>query len=68
MCAYVGVTAISDAFFGAGDGPVWLSELTCRGNESNLLECPYPGSVGASNCAHALDASVVCQRRECNYI
>ena len=63
-----GTTAISDAFFGAGSGPVWLAELTCVGNETNLLGCPFPDSVGASNCAHALDASVICQRRESNFL
>ena len=58
-----GVTAISDAFFGLGTGQVLLSDLGCRGNETNLLECPFPVGVGANNCAHQADASVICEAR-----
>ena len=63
-CLDSGVTAISDAFFGVGSGPVLLEGLSCIGNETNLLQCTYAGAIGSSNCAHILDASVVCERRQ----
>ena len=64
---HAGATAVSDAFFGPGTGQVLLSDLTCTGNETTLLECPAPGPIGGVNCAHTLDVSVICQRRECEF-
>ncbi|XP_027715901.1 soluble scavenger receptor cysteine-rich domain-containing protein SSC5D isoform X2 [Vombatus ursinus] len=47
------------AFFGEGTGPVWLSELDCRGSESRLSLCRHRGWK-AHICSHEEDAGLVC--------
>ncbi|XP_072298074.1 scavenger receptor cysteine-rich type 1 protein M130-like isoform X2 [Eucyclogobius newberryi] len=47
------------AFFGQGDGNIWLDDLNCLGNESSLLHCQHP-SFGENNCGHGEDAGVIC--------
>ncbi|XP_039456307.1 deleted in malignant brain tumors 1 protein-like [Oreochromis aureus] len=47
------------AYFGAGTGQIWLSGLTCSGNESSLTECQHSG-FGSNTCEHGQDAAVIC--------
>uniref|UniRef100_A0A3B4AZ11 SRCR domain-containing protein n=1 Tax=Periophthalmus magnuspinnatus TaxID=409849 RepID=A0A3B4AZ11_9GOBI len=47
------------AFFGQGDGNIWLDDLNCLGNESSLVHCQHP-SFGENNCGHGEDAGVIC--------
>ena len=48
------------AFFGQGDGPIWLNYLRCTGNERSwLLDCAAR-SIGSYNCGHSDDIGVVC--------
>ncbi|XP_077770359.1 soluble scavenger receptor cysteine-rich domain-containing protein SSC5D isoform X6 [Canis aureus] len=53
------LAAPGGAFFGEGAGPVWLSELACRGSEGQLELCPHRGWK-AHICSHEEDAGVVC--------
>ena len=53
------IDAKSTAFFGEGAGPVWLSNLQCSGNESDISECSHSG-WGLQNCGHNRDVGVVC--------
>lgn len=53
------LAAPGGAFFGEGTGPVWLSELNCRGNEGQLGICPHRGWK-AHICSHEEDAGIVC--------
>ncbi|XP_059108496.1 soluble scavenger receptor cysteine-rich domain-containing protein SSC5D [Peromyscus eremicus] len=53
------LAAPGGAFFGEGTGPVWLSELACRGSEGQLGTCPHRGWK-AHICSHEEDAGVVC--------
>jgi len=55
----VGATKGKD-FGGAKDGPIWLDEVNCSGNESTLAACPH-GGWGISDCNHTKDAGVVCE-------
>ncbi|XP_068433617.1 scavenger receptor cysteine-rich type 1 protein M130-like [Clinocottus analis] len=52
-------TAKASAFFGQGDGDIWLDDVGCLGNETSLLHCRHP-SLGENNCGHGEDAGVVC--------
>ncbi|XP_070844265.1 scavenger receptor cysteine-rich type 1 protein M130-like [Chaetodon trifascialis] len=52
-------TAKSSAFFGQGQGDIWLDDVGCVGNETSLLHCQHP-SLGENNCGHGEDAGVVC--------
>ena len=44
------------SYFGAGTGPIWLDDMLCDGDESNLLDCPLVGgrrardAIGVHNC------------------
>ncbi|XP_036603502.1 soluble scavenger receptor cysteine-rich domain-containing protein SSC5D [Trichosurus vulpecula] len=53
------LAAPAGAFFGEGIGPVWLSELACRGSESRLGLCRHRGWK-AHICSHEEDAGLVC--------
>lgn len=66
MCRQLGFTyrledaiAVPQGFFGRGQTPIHLDELSCIGNETGLIDCDNPG-VGAHNCRHNEDAGVIC--------
>lgn len=52
-------TVKSGAFFGQGQGDIWLDDVNCLGNETSLVHCQRP-SFGENNCGHGEDAGVVC--------
>ena len=54
-----GAIAHSRAFFGAGNGKIWLDDVSCSGIESSLLDCANRG-IGVHNCGHYDDAGVEC--------
>uniref|UniRef100_A0A8C1PA66 SRCR domain-containing protein n=1 Tax=Cyprinus carpio TaxID=7962 RepID=A0A8C1PA66_CYPCA len=53
------VDALSNAHFGAGSGPVWMTFVLCTGSESTLKNCGSFG-WGKNNCGHSKDAGVIC--------
>ena len=70
MHYYIPSTQTADAvainvdsnIFGAGIGPIFLDNVGCRGNETNLADCPHRG-VGVHNCRHREDAGVICPQQ-----
>ena len=56
---YSSVRAYRSAHYGPGTGPIWLSKLSCIGNEPKLTNCSQL-SVATKNCTHSDDASVIC--------
>ena len=48
------------AGFGSGVGPIWMSDLRCRGTENKLEDCPFEG-WGVTTCSHREDAGLICQ-------
>ena len=62
-CIYVAqladAEATTNAFFGRGTRFIFLDDVHCRGNETNLDDCPHNG-VGVHNCVHSEDAGVIC--------
>ena len=50
----------SRQLYGTGDGPVWLSDLKCNGDEKKLVECPSFGWGVTGDCDHSGDAGVYC--------
>ncbi|KGL98142.1 Deleted in malignant brain tumors 1 protein, partial [Charadrius vociferus] len=63
VCKEVGcgqaLSALLEAAFGQGSGPIWLDEVTCAGTEATLALC-RARSWGSHNCNHGEDASVEC--------
>ena len=57
--------ALSIQSYGAGSGPVYLTNLQCTGNESTLFDCSSDGwNIVAGDCLdHSLDAGVVCNSK-----
>ena len=62
---YSPARAYRSAHYGQGTGPIWLSKLSCFGNESNLFECALLNS-STKNCTHSDDAAVQCYSRYSN--
>ncbi len=50
--------------FTIGSGQIWLDNVLCRGTESRLIDCFFPG-FGNHNCEHADDAGVRCAGTSC---
>uniref|UniRef100_A0A3Q2X293 Soluble scavenger receptor cysteine-rich domain-containing protein SSC5D n=1 Tax=Haplochromis burtoni TaxID=8153 RepID=A0A3Q2X293_HAPBU len=57
-------TAKSSAFFGEGQGLIWLDDVNCLGNETSLVHCRR-SSFGENNCGHGEDAGVICSGTNC---
>ncbi|XP_052789120.1 deleted in malignant brain tumors 1 protein-like [Mya arenaria] len=55
----VGAVARSGGAFGPGTGRIWLDDLNCLGNETDIALCGHRG-WGNTNCDHTEDAGVVC--------
>ena len=56
---YSPARAYGSAYYGQGTGPIWLSRLSCFGNESSLFKCGL-SAVQTKNCTHSNDAAVQC--------
>ena len=56
---YSSVRSYGSAQYGQGTGPIWLSKLSCIGNETSLIDCSQ-FDVGTKNCTHSDDAAVQC--------
>uniref|UniRef100_A0A0L8HPB1 SRCR domain-containing protein n=2 Tax=Octopus bimaculoides TaxID=37653 RepID=A0A0L8HPB1_OCTBM len=43
-----------------GNGPIWLDDVKCKGDEENISECARK-NWGDHDCFHNEDAGVICQ-------
>lgn len=41
---------------------IWLSDVTCQGNEEFIHECTHSG-FGSAACNHSQDVGVICERK-----
>lgn len=48
-------------FFPPGTGPIYLDNVGCVGNETDILDCAFEGDT--SDCSHTEDAGVECHGR-----
>ena len=60
--SYLGLDAVEfdEAYFGEGNGAIWLDDVSCFGIESSLLSCSR-NTLGDHNCDHSEDAGVRCE-------
>ena len=58
-------TALPSAAFGEGTGQIWISDLSCTGNEITLFSCSTNTPLGtvesSTSCMHSNDVAVRCQ-------
>ena len=59
FCLFSGAIALTLATFGEDIKPIFLDEVTCKGNESKLTDCLHQG-IAFHYCSHHEDAGVVC--------
>ena len=57
-----GAIGLSGAFFGEGQGPIFLDNADCSPtNHTTIISCfDVENEVGVHNCEHREDASVIC--------
>ncbi|XP_044127253.1 antigen WC1.1-like [Bufo gargarizans] len=67
VCRQIGcgsaINATTEAMFGNGTGPIWLSEVQCKGYERDLEDC-WSKRWNKSDCLHKEDAGVICHGHE----
>ena len=51
----------TNAYFGQGEGPIWLDNLKCSSSDNAMVECRHRG-WGVHDCEHDEDAGVCCDR------
>jgi hypothetical protein len=52
-------TPVKDSIFGAGNGTIWMDDVKCIGNETDIITCPHYGPRD-QNCGHDEDVGVIC--------
>ncbi|XP_056011221.1 deleted in malignant brain tumors 1 protein-like [Ostrea edulis] len=50
---------LSNSYYGAGSNQIWIDDLECAGNETNIGMCNHK-PWGVNDCDHTEDASVMC--------
>ena len=58
---FKGAIAYVQAQFGAGSGPVLLSNVECSAEDQRLIDCPASIKDHESICGHEKDAGVRCK-------
>ena len=53
------VEARGSTQYGKGNGPLWMSEVRCTGNEESIATCPHRG-WGVHECQQDNEAWVIC--------
>ena len=55
--------------YGPGEGKIWMEDINCRGNETQVTDCYYLGLAKNSvNCGHQEDVSISCEEETSEYI
>ena len=55
-----GGTAYSNAHYGSGSGPIYLTDVSCTSSKTSLLQCNSDPILSGS-CTHSEDAGVKCE-------
>lgn len=65
VCTLLGLPqpghALGGSYFGVGNGPIWLSSLSCNNDEDDLNECDHdPWGQYDQECSATTQMGVVC--------
>ena len=52
--------AYSNAYYGVGSGPIYLTDVSCTSSSTSLLQC-NSDPILSSECSHLEDAGVKCE-------
>ena len=55
---FTGATAYTNAYFGQGNGPIFMNWVSCGSSDTALLACSYNPNTSEDN--HGNDAGVRC--------
>ena len=55
-----GGTAYFHAYYGAGSGPIYLTDVSCTSSKTSLLQC-NSAPILSGGCSHSEDAGVKCE-------
>ena len=53
------IDIVTHSVYGVGQGPIWMDNVQCIGNETTIEQCTFPGWE-INNCDHNKDVGVVC--------
>ncbi|XP_053392372.1 zinc metalloproteinase nas-36-like isoform X2 [Mercenaria mercenaria] len=59
----LGAMPYMEAAYGQGNGPIWVDELQCQGNEISVRDCLH-SPWGLHDCGHKEDAGVKCRTKK----
>ncbi|XP_053383873.1 uncharacterized protein LOC123562463 [Mercenaria mercenaria] len=60
MLGYSVGIAVKDSLFGPGNGTIWMDDVKCIGNETDIITCPHFGPRD-QDCGHGEDVGVICE-------
>ena len=59
ICNAAGI-AYSNALYGSGSGPIYLTDVSCTSSKTSLLQC-NSDPILSGGCSHPEDAGVKCE-------
>lgn len=63
MLGYSFGTPVKGMSYGPGSGTIWMDDVKCVGNETDIITCPHFGPRD-HNCGHDEDVGVICQTKD----
>lgn len=56
---------MESSLFAVGSGPVWMTDVSCTGHESNFFDCYWSTPQDKEVCDHTNDAAIECGSNYC---
>lgn len=56
---------MESSLFAVGSGPIWMTDVSCTGHESNFFDCYWSTPQDKTVCDHTNDAAIECGSNYC---